>query len=30
LATGARLTPLDGPAASRLADADGIAAWLRW
>jgi hypothetical protein len=30
LDTGARATPLDGPAASRLADADGIAALLRW
>lgn len=30
LDTGARVTPLDGPAASRLADADGIAALLRW
>jgi Bacterial archaeo-eukaryotic release factor family 10 len=30
LDTGARMTPLDGPAASRLADADGIAALLRW
>jgi len=30
LHTGARVTPLDGPAAGRLADADGIAALLRW
>jgi hypothetical protein len=28
--TGARVTPLDGLAAGRLADADGIAALLRW
>jgi len=30
LDTGARVTPLDGSAAGRLADADGIAALLRW
>ena len=30
LHTGARVTPLDGSAAGRLADADGIAALLRW
>jgi hypothetical protein len=30
LQTGARVTPLDGSAAGRLADADGIAALLRW
>jgi len=30
LDTGARVTPLDGLAADRLADADGIAALLRW
>jgi release factor family 10 len=30
LHTGARITPLDGSAAGRLADADGIAALLRW
>ena len=30
LHTGARVTPLDGPAAGRLADADGIGALLRW
>jgi hypothetical protein len=30
LDTGARVTPLDGSAADRLADADGIAALLRW
>jgi hypothetical protein len=30
LHTGARVTPLDGNAAGRLADADGIGALLRW
>ena len=30
LHTGARVTPLDGRAAGRLADADGIGALLRW
>lgn len=28
--TGARVTPVDGSAADNLADADGIAALLRW
>ena len=30
LDTGARVTPVGGPAAGQLADADGIAALLRW
>jgi hypothetical protein len=30
LHTGARITPVVGPAADELADADGIAALLRW
>ena len=30
LGTGARVTPIEGAASGALADADGIAALLRW